>query len=44
MNAAVLIAEEAANTIPGQPWMYGAFALIALLGALFLVTRLNKNR
>ena len=44
MHAALLIAEEAANTIPGQPWMYGAFALGSLLAALFLVTRLNKNR
>lgn len=44
VNAVVLVAEEAANTIPGQPWMYGAFALAALLTALFLVTRLNKNR
>ena len=44
MNAALIIAEEAANTIPGQPWMYGAFALVALLGALFLVSRLNPKR
>ena len=44
MNAAALIAEEAVNTIPGEPWMYGAFALAALLGALFLVTRLNPKR
>lgn len=44
MNAALIIAEEAVNTIPGQPWMYGAFALVALLGALFLVSRLNPKR
>lgn len=44
MNAALVIAEEAANTIPGQPWMYGAFALAALLTGLFLVSRLNPKR
>ena len=44
MNAALVIAEEAANTIPGEPWMYGAFALGALLTALFLVSRLNSKR
>ncbi len=44
MNAALVIAEEAVNTIPGQPWMYGAFALTALLTALFLVSRLNPKR
>lgn len=44
MNAAMVLAEEAANTIPGQPWMYGLGALGALLLALFLVSRLNPNR
>ena len=44
MNAALLVAEEAVNTIPGEPWMYGAFALTALLAALFVVTRLNRKR
>lgn len=44
MNAALIIAEEAANTIPGQPWMYGAFALGSLLLGLFLVSRLNGKR
>lgn len=44
MNAALVIAEEAANTIPGQPWMYGGFAFVALLTALFLVSRLNSKR
>ena len=44
MNAALLIAEEAVNTIPGQPWMYGIGALATLLVALFLVSRLNQNR
>ncbi len=41
MTAALVLAE---NTIPGQPWMYGAGALAALLLALFLVTRLNAKR
>lgn len=44
MNAAVLVAEEAANTIPGQPWMYGLGAFGTLLVALFLVSRLNSKR
>ena len=44
MNAAILIAEEAANTIPGEPWMYGAGALVALAAALFLVSLLNPKR
>ena len=44
VDAALVIAAEAANTIPGQPWMYGAFALGALLTALFLVSRLNSKR
>lgn len=44
VNAALILAEEAANTIPGEPWMYGAFAFLALLTALFLVSRLNPKR
>lgn len=44
MTAAILLAEEAANTIPGEPWMYGAGALGTLLLALFLITRLNSKR
>lgn len=44
MQAAIVLAEEAANTIPGQPWMYGVGALGALVLALFLVSRLNPNR
>lgn len=44
MNAALVIAEDAANTIPGQPWMYGAAALGTLLLLLFLVSRLGPKR
>ncbi|MHB0928672.1 MAG: hypothetical protein ACYC3W_07095 [Candidatus Nanopelagicales bacterium] len=44
MNAATVLAEQAANTIPGQPWMYGAGALGGLLLVLFLVTRLGPKR
>jgi hypothetical protein len=44
MNAALVIAEDAANTIPGQPWMYGAGALGSLLLLLFLVSRLGPKR
>ena len=44
MNAALVIAEDAANTIPGQPWMYGAGALGCLLLLLFLVSRLGPKR
>lgn len=41
---AVIIASEAVNEIPGEPWMYGVAGLATLLLALFLVTRLNPNR
>ncbi len=44
MTAALVIAEEAANLIPGQPWMYGAGALGSLLLLLLLVTRLGPKR
>lgn len=44
MNAAILIAEEAANTIPGEPWMYGLGALAALVASVFLVSLLNPKR
>lgn len=44
MHAAIVLAEEAANIIPGEPWMYGFGALGTLLFALFLVSRLNPNR
>lgn len=44
MTAALIIAEEAVNQIPGEPWMYGLGGLGTLLLALFLVTRLNPNR
>lgn len=44
MNAAIVLAEEAVNVIPGQPWMYGVGALGTLVLALFLVSRLNPNR
>ena len=44
MTAAIVLAEEAANIIPGEPWMYGLGALATLVLALFLVSRLNPNR
>lgn len=44
MTAALLLASEAVNEIPGEPWMYGLAGLGTLLLALFLVTRLNPNR
>lgn len=44
MLAALVLAEEAVNVIPGEPWMYGLGALGTLLLALFLVSRLNPNR
>ena len=44
MLNAIIANAEAANVIPGQPWMYGVFALIALLGSLYVVTLFNPNR
>lgn len=41
---ALVLASEAVNEIPGQPWMYGAAGLGVLLLLLYLVTRLNPNR
>ena len=38
------IAEAAANTIPGQPWMYGVAAFVGLALALYVLTRLNPFR
>lgn len=39
-----LIAEEAANVIPGEPWMYGVAAFVGLALLLVVVTRLNPFR
>lgn len=40
-----LIAEaEAVNLIPGEPWWYGVAGAVALLAALFVVTRFNPKR
>lgn len=41
---AMLLASEAVNEIPGEPWMYGLAGLSVLMLLLFLVTRLNPNR
>lgn len=39
-----LIAEEVANVIPGEPWMYGGGAFAGLVFALYALTRLNPYR
>jgi len=47
MNWVLLTAEEsteALNTIPGEPWMYGAAGLGILMGLLYIVTRFNSER
>lgn len=42
--SALVLASEAVNEIPGEPWMYGVAGFAVLMLALFLVTRLNPNR
>ncbi|MGD9957642.1 MAG: hypothetical protein AB7O74_12745 [Candidatus Nanopelagicales bacterium] len=48
MNAAAFLAEATmvANEHSDLPskWAFGAFALVALLGLLFVVTRINLDR
>jgi len=48
MNAAAFLAEATmvANEHSDLPskWAFGAFALVALLGLLFVVTRINIDR
>ena len=47
MFSAVLAAEEtteAINTIPGEPWMYGAAGLGLLMLLLYVVSRFNPNK
>ena len=39
-----VIAEEAANVIPGEPWMYGVAAFVGLAALLYVLTRLNPFR
>lgn len=47
MLRALLAAEEtaeAANVIPGEPWMYGLAGLGILMALLYIVTRFNPDR
>lgn len=37
-------AAEAANTIPGEPWMYGLAGLGILMTLLYVVSRFNPNK
>jgi hypothetical protein len=40
----LIAAEEVANVIPGEPWMYGLGGFVALVGLLYVVSRFNPHR
>ena len=40
----LVAAEEVANVIPGEPWMYGLGGFGALVALLFIITRFNPDR
>ncbi|MEY2673016.1 MAG: hypothetical protein RL228_1431 [Actinomycetota bacterium] len=44
MTTILAEAAEAANVIPGEPWMYGLAGFGTLVLLVYIVTRFNPNR